>query len=70
MFARIKALESKQLDTYKANQDSQVVRLREQISQQQQMIEALIVRNKDQFELRSTSVQRNQANREQMLNRI
>ena len=70
MFARINALESQQLGRYKANQDSQIVRLREQIAQQQQMIEALVLRNKELFELRAASMQRNQSNREQTLNRI
>lgn len=70
MFARINTLESQQLDRYKANQDGQIVRLREQIAQQQKMIEALISRNKELFELRAASMQRNQTNREQALNRI
>lgn len=70
VFARIKTLESQQLDRYKANQDGQVVRLREQIAQQQQMIETLVSRNKKLFELRAASMQRNQTNREQALNRI
>jgi len=70
IFARIKVLESQQLDRYKTNQDGQVVRLRKQITQQQQMIEALVLRNKDLFELRSANMKRNQTNREQALNRI
>ena len=70
MFARIKVLEAKQLDRYKTNQDEQIVRLRGQVAQQQEMIEALVMRNKDSFELRSANVQRNQTNREQVLNRI
>ena len=70
MFARIKTLESQQLDRYKANQDSQIVRLRKQISQQQQMIEALVLRNRELFELRAANMQRSQNNREQALNRI
>ncbi len=70
MFARIKTLESRQLDRYKANQDSQIARLREQISQQQQMIEALVLRNRELFELRAANIQRSQNNREQALNRI
>ena len=70
VFARIKALETQQLGRYKANQDDQVVRLRKQISQQQQMIEALVLRNKELFELRAASMQRSQDNREQVLNRI
>jgi len=70
VFARIKALESQQLNRYKANQDGQIVRLREQISQQQRMIDTLVLRNKDLFELRAANMQRNQANREQRLNRI
>jgi len=70
MFARIKILEAQQLDRYKANQDGQVVRLREQIGQQQQMIETLILRNKELFDMRAASMQRNQDNREQTINRI
>jgi len=70
MFARIKALESQQLDRYKTNQNGQITRLREQIAQQNKKIEALVLRNKDLYELRSANVQRNQANREQVLNRI
>jgi hypothetical protein len=70
IFARIKALESQQLDRYKTSQNSQVSNLREQISRQQQMIEALILRNKDLYQLRAASAQRNQSNREQILNRI
>jgi len=70
IFARIKALESQQLDRYKTSQNSQVSNLREQISRQQQMIETLILRNKDLYQLRAANVQRNQSNREQILNRI
>lgn len=70
MFARIKVLESEQLDQYKANKEKQIVRLREQLAQQQQMIEALVLRNNDLFELRAANVQRIQENREKMLNRI
>jgi len=70
IFARIKALESQQLDRYKANQDGQIVRLRQQISQQQQMIKTLVLRNKELFKMRAANMQRNQNNREQVLNRI
>lgn len=70
MFARIKSLESKQLGKYKTYQDKQIERLREQIAQQQQMIETLVLRNKNGFDLRAASMQRRQAKREQMLNRI
>ena len=70
MFARIKALEAQQLDRYKAGQDGQIARLRKQITEQQKMIETLVLRNKDMFELREANVQRVQANREQVLNRI
>ncbi|VAW50290.1 hypothetical protein MNBD_GAMMA05-1331 [hydrothermal vent metagenome] len=70
LFARIKALESRQLDRYKVSQQNQVVSLRKQVTRQQQMIEALALRNKDLYELRSATAQRNQSNREQMLNRI
>ena len=70
MFARIKSLESKQLGKYKTYQDKQIERLREQIAQQQQMIETLVLRNKNGFNLRAASMQRRQAKREQMLNHI
>jgi len=70
MFARIKVLESQQLDHYKAVQEKQITRLRERIAQQQKMINALVLRNKDLFELRAASIERRQTNREQMLNRI
>jgi hypothetical protein len=70
MFARIKALEAQQLDQYKNGQESQIARLREQIAQQQQQIEALVLRNKDRYDLRAANVQRNQSSREEMLNRI
>lgn len=70
VFARIKALESQQLDRYKVNQEKQIARLRNQISHQQEMIDALVLRNKDSFELRAANVQRIQTNREKVLNRI
>jgi len=70
MFARIKTLESQQLDQYKEHQDDQIKRLREQIAQQQQVIEALILRNKERLDLRAASIQRKQTHREEMLNRI
>ena len=70
MFDRINQLESKQLEQYKARQAEQVARLRNRVSTQQEQIDALIQRNENQFELRSASMQRSQAQREQMLNRI
>ncbi len=70
LFARIKTLESKQLGQYKASQQNQVVSLRKQLARQQKMIEALVLRNKDLYELRSANTQRNQSNRERILNRI
>lgn len=70
MFARIKALEAKQLDHYKTGQESQIAHLREQVAQQQQQIEALVLRNKDRYDLRAANVQRNQTSREERLNRI
>lgn len=70
MFARIKLLESQQLDQYKTNQDEQITRLRNHLVSQQQMIDKLILRNKELFELRAANVQRVQHNREQALNRI
>ncbi len=70
MFDRIKQLESKQLEQYKTQQAEQVARLRNRVSTQQEQIDALIQRNENLFELRSASMQRSQAQREQMLNRI
>jgi len=70
MFNRINQLESKQLEQYKAQQAEQVARLRNQVSTQQGQIDALIQRNENLFELRSASMQRSQAQREQVLNRI
>ena len=70
LFARIKILEAKQLDRYKASQDKQVAYLRDQVVRQQQVIDALITRNKESFEMREARVQKSQSNREQALNRI
>ncbi len=70
MFARIKTLEAQQLDQYKASQDKHVERLREQIAHQQQLIESLILRNKESLKMREARVQKHQTNREQMLERI
>ena len=69
-FTRIKSLESEQLDQYKARQEKQIERLREQIAQQQQVIETLILRNQERFDMRAASMQRHQVRREQILNRI
>ena len=70
MFDRIKQLESKQLEQYKAQQAEQVARLRNRVSTQKEQIDALIQRNENLFELRSASMQRSQTRREQVLNRI
>lgn len=70
MFARIRTLESQQLDQYKANQDEQIARLRDQVSSQQEMIDSFVLRNKELFELRAANVKKNQTKREQVLNRI
>lgn len=70
MFARIKSLESRRLDQYKTNQDEQIARLRDQLSSQQQVIDNLILRNKELFEMRAANVQKNQTYREETLNRI
>ena len=70
MFARIKALESQQLDQYESGQHKHVEHLREQVAQQQQLIETLISRNKESLELRTANVQRGQKRREEFLNRI
>ena len=70
MFARIKSLESKQLDQYKISQDKRVERLRQRIAKQEQLIEALILRNKERIDIRAARMQRSQSNREKVLNRI
>lgn len=70
MFARIRLLESQRLDQYKSSQDEQITRLREQVTSQQQMIDELVSRNKELFEMRAANIQRNQTKREQVLNRI
>ena len=70
MYARIKTLEAKQLERYKSNQDKQVEQLRTRIAEQEQLIEELITRNNEWFELRTANIQRNQARREDILNRI
>lgn len=70
MFARIKTLESQQLELYKTSQDKQVERLREQIAKQQALIDSLILRNKEWLEMREASMKRSQSDREQILNRI
>jgi hypothetical protein len=70
MFTRIKEQEAQQLDQYKSYQDAQVERLREQIAMQQQMIETLVSRNKELYELRAANVQQHQSKREEIINRI
>ena len=70
MFARIKTLDAQRLDEYKIKQDEQVERLRQQIAKQEQLIEALILRNKEWIEMRAANMQRSQSNREKMLERI
>ena len=70
MFARIKEQEAQQLNQYKSSQDAQVERLREQIAKQQQMIDTLISRNKELYELRAANVQQHQTRREEIINRI
>ena len=70
IYARINALEIQRLDEYKKRQDKQIERLAGQLPRPQQMIDALISRNKELLELRAATVKRNQSNREQRLNRI
>ena len=70
MFARVKLLESKQLDQYKIQQDKHIERLRQRITEQEQLIEALILRNKERVDFRAANMQRSQSNREKVLNRI
>lgn len=70
LFARIKVLEAQQLEQYQSNQDKRVERLRERVTQQEHLIESLIARNKEWFELRTANVQRSQARRDDILNRI
>lgn len=70
MFVRIKELEAQQLDRYKSHQDTRVERLREQIAIQQKMIDTLISRNKELYDLRAANVQQQQTKREELINRI
>lgn len=70
MFSRIKTLEEQQLEQYKTRQDAQVEHLREQIAKQQAMIDTLISRNKELYELRAARTEQHQSKREEMLNRI
>jgi len=70
MFARIKEQDAKHLDQYKSYQDTQVERLRDQIAIQQKMIDSLISRNKELYELRAANIQQQQSKREEMINRI
>ena len=69
-FARIKLHEKQRLDQYKSRQNSQVERLRERITRQQQRVESLVVRNNEVYNLRVANTQQNQEKREQILNRI
>ena len=70
MFARIKLFEAQHLDKYKTQQNKQVKRLHQKIAKQEQLIGALILRNKERVEMRAASIQRSQSNREKMLNSI
>lgn len=70
MLSRVRALEVQQLDQYKAQQDTQVERLREQIAVQQKMIDSLISRNKELYDLRAAKMQQYQTHREEIINRI
>ena len=70
IYARINALEIQRLDEYKKRQDKQIEHLARQLPRPQQMIDALISRNKELLELRAATVKRNQSNREQRLSRI
>lgn len=70
MFDRIKKLEAQQLTQYKESQDKHVERLRQQIAEQQEIIDALILRNKESLQMREASMKKHQTSREEMLNRI
>lgn len=70
VFLRLKTLEAQRLDEYKTRQDKQIEQLATQVGRQQQMIDMLIQHNKTLFEIRAANAQRNQTNREQILNRI
>jgi len=69
-FDRINALEAKHLEAYKADQDVQITRLREQLAEQQKMLDAWVQRNNKLYELRAAKLQRNQETRSEILNRI
>jgi hypothetical protein len=69
-FDRIKSSEFERLEDYKDYQARQIENLREQIARQQKQIEELIERNKESYELREAKIQRYQADRDEILNRI
>jgi hypothetical protein len=70
MFARIEKLEQQQLEQYKASQDKRIEQMRQQNVYQQQIIDALILRNEETVKMREANLLKKQNNREQMLNRI
>lgn len=74
LFNRNKAHDLQRLEEYKVWQEEGVdirrERLREQIARQQELIEELILRNKEAYEMREASVQRQQTSHKQLLDRI
>ena len=62
--------DQKYLESFKNNQSRQIERLRKQLVQQQERIDAIEKRNMETYEMRETSIKRMQEAREQSLNRI
>jgi hypothetical protein len=70
LFEQIKTLDSQRLEEYKVWQNEGIEHLRERIARQQELIEELMLRNKEAYEMREASMQRQQTSREQLLDRI
>ena len=70
MFTRIEKLEQQRLEEYKASQEKHIEHLRQQSVYQQEVIDALIMRNEESIKMREANMLKHQNDREQMLNRI
>lgn len=69
-FARIKELETEQLEEYKASQEVRIERLRNQVAERKMVIDELIQREQESLEMRKANMEKHRIYREQMLNRI
>jgi len=70
MFKRIEALEAKQVNNYASSQDRQIAALRKQVQHQQEIIDSIIVHNKEMLNIRKVNIERVQQRRQAILNRI